>query len=163
TIGKHVGLSFYTLGQRQGLGIGGVKERGAARGGAEHEPWYVAAKDLAHNVLQVVQGHGHPALQSRTLWAEDCSWVAGDPPLPGSLAAKSRYRQADARCSLAWPAAGRLRLDFDAPQWAVTPGQSAVLYDGEVCLGGGVIQCAEPWALQGAAAPASKSRQPVDQ
>ena len=96
TVGRHVGLSFYTLGQRQGLGIGGVKERGAARGGAEHAPWYVAGKDLAANVLQVVQGHDHPALQSRTLWADDCSWVAGSAPAPGRYAAKSRYRQADA-------------------------------------------------------------------
>ncbi|HYN59016.1 MAG TPA: tRNA 2-thiouridine(34) synthase MnmA [Rubrivivax sp.] len=162
TLGRHVGLSFYTLGQRQGLGIGGVKERGAARGGADHEPWYVAGKDLAANVLQVVQGHAHPALQSRALRADDCSWVAAAPPPPGAYAAKSRYRQADARCRLSWPDAGNLRLDFDAPQWAVTPGQSAVLYDDEVCLGGGVIQLAEPWAPTVAAAH-SKAGQPVDQ
>ncbi len=159
TLGRHVGLSFYTLGQRQGLGIGGVKERGAARGGAEHAPWYVAAKDLQRNVLQVVQGHDHPALQSRALLADDCSWVAGMSPAPGRYAAKSRYRQADAPCTLAMPAEGGIRLDFDAPQWAVTPGQSAVLYDGEVCLGGGVIQRAEAWA----AAATSKAREPVDQ
>jgi tRNA-specific 2-thiouridylase len=159
TLGRHVGLSFYTLGQRQGLGIGGVKERGAARGGAEHAPWYVAAKDLQRNVLQVVQGHDHPALQSRALLADDCSWVAGTSPAPGRYAAKSRYRQADAPCTLAMPAEGGIRLDFDAPQWAVTPGQSAVLYDGEVCLGGGVIQRAEAWA----AAETSKAREPVDQ
>ena len=159
TLGRHVGLSFYTLGQRQGLGIGGVKERGAARGGAEHAPWYVAAKDLQRNVLQVVQGHDHPALQSRALLADDCSWVAGTSPSPGRYAAKSRYRQADAPCTLAMPAEGGIRLDFDAPQWAVTPGQSAVLYDGEVCLGGGVIQRAEAWA----AAATSKAREPVDQ
>jgi len=159
TVGRHVGLSFYTLGQRQGLGIGGVKERGAARGGAEHAPWYVAGKDLQRNVLQVVQGHDHPALQSRALWADDLSWVAGRAPPPGSYAAKSRYRQADARCTLALPAEGGIRLDFDAPQWAVTPGQSAVLYDGEVCLGGGVIQRAQPWAEIGA----SKTLEPVGQ
>ncbi|MGL6110329.1 MAG: tRNA 2-thiouridine(34) synthase MnmA [Rubrivivax sp.] len=162
TIGKHVGLSFYTLGQRQGLGIGGVKERGAARGGAEHEPWYVAAKDLAHNVLQVVQGHDHPALLSCALHADDSSWVAGHVPAPGLYAAKARYRQADAPCTLAWPAEGGWRLDFESPQWAVTPGQSAVLYDGDVCLGGGVIQQAQPWQ-QPAAGPDSKTRQPVDQ
>jgi len=159
TVGRHVGLSFYTLGQRQGLGIGGVKERGAARGGAEHAPWYVAGKDLQRNVLQVVQGHDHPALQSRALWADDLSWVAGRAPPPGSYAAKSRYRQADARCTLALPAEGGIRLEFDAPQWAVTPGQSAVLYDGEVCLGGGVIQRAQPWAEIGA----SKTLEPVGQ
>ncbi len=137
TIGRHVGLSFYTLGQRQGLGIGGLKE-----GGAAHAPWYVAGKDLAGNVLQVVQGHDHAALQSHTLWAQDCSWVAGRPPAPGRYGAKSRYRQADASCALTLHDGG-FRLDFDAPQWAVTPGQSAVLYDGEICLGGGVIQRAE--------------------
>jgi tRNA-specific 2-thiouridylase len=140
TVGRHVGLSFYTLGQRQGLGIGGLKH-----GGGEHAPWYVAGKDLQHNVLQVVQGHAHPALQSRTLWAQDCCWIAGRPPAPGRLAAKSRYRQADADCDFSAEGDG-FRLDFDAPQWAVTPGQSAVLYDGEVCLGGGVIQRAERWA-----------------
>jgi tRNA-specific 2-thiouridylase len=159
SVGRHLGLSFYTLGQRQGLGIGGVKERGAVRGSADHAPWYVAGKDLARNVLQVVQGHDHPALLSRTLWADDCSWVAGNAPAPGEYAAKSRYRQADAACTLTLPAAGGIRLDFDAPQWAVTPGQSAVLYDGEVCLGGGVIQRAELWA----AAQPSKAREPVDQ
>ena len=145
TVGRHVGLSFYTLGQRQGLGIGGLKEHAAVRGGAEHRPWYVAGKDLRHNVLQVVQGHDHAALQSRRLWAEDCSWIAGAPPAPGRYAAKSRYRQADAACALSLHEGG-FRLDFDAPQWAVTPGQSAVLYDGEVCLGGGVIQAAERWS-----------------
>ncbi len=158
TLGRHVGLSFYTIGQRQGLGIGGIKPRGAARGGAEHAPWYVAGKDLPRNVLQVVQGHEHAALQSRTLWADDCSWVAGQPPAPGRYAAKSRYRQADAGCTLALAGDGGMRLDFDAPQWAVAPGQSAVLYDGDRCLGGGVIQRAETWT----AAPASKSRETVD-
>ena len=144
TVGRHVGLSFYTIGQRQGLGIGGVKQRGVARGGAAHEPWYVAAKDLTHNVLQVVQGHDHAALRSAALWAEDGAWVAGTPPAPGRYAAKSRYRQADAACTLSHVDGG-FRLDFDAPQWAVAPGQSAVLYDGERCLGGGVIQRAAPW------------------
>jgi tRNA-uridine 2-sulfurtransferase len=132
-VGRHVGLSFYTLGQRQGLGIGGVKA-----GGGEHAPWYVARKDMARNTLRVVQGHDHPWLLSQALTADDCSWVAGAPPAPGRLAAKTRYRQADAACTLRLEAAG-LRLDFGAAQWAVTPGQSAVLYDGEVCLGGGVI------------------------
>ena len=137
-LGQHVGLSFYTLGQRQGLGIGGVKERGAARGGGEHEPWFVAAKELDRNVLRVVQGHGHPWLQSATLTADATSWVAGHAPAPGAYAAKTRYRQADAACRYIDDAAG-FALQFDEPQWAVTPGQSAVLYDGEVCLGGGLI------------------------
>jgi tRNA-specific 2-thiouridylase len=132
-VGRHVGLSFYTLGQRQGLGIGGVKH-----GGGEHVPWYVAAKDLERNVLVAVQGHDHPRLLSSTLRADDTSWVAGAPPAAGRLAAKTRYRQADAPCRFE-PADGGFVLDFDQPQWAITPGQSAVLYDGEVCLGGGVI------------------------
>jgi tRNA-specific 2-thiouridylase len=132
-IGKHVGLSFYTLGQRQGLGVGGVKA-----GGGEHAPWYVARKDLQRNVLVAVQGHAHPALMSHTLAAADCSWVAGAPPPVGLLAAKTRYRQADAACRFVPDAAG-FRLQFERAQWAVTPGQSAVLYDGAVCLGGGVI------------------------
>jgi tRNA-uridine 2-sulfurtransferase len=136
-VGRHVGLSFYTLGQRQGLGIGGVKH-----GGGEHRPWYVAGKDLQRNVLRVVQGHEHPALLYRSLLADDCSWVAGAPPPAGALAAKARYRQADAPCRHT-PLDSRFELQFEQAQWAVTPGQSAVLYDGEVCLGGGVIASAE--------------------
>ncbi|MEH3085347.1 MAG: tRNA 2-thiouridine(34) synthase MnmA [Xylophilus ampelinus] len=139
TVGRHQGLSFYTLGQRQGLGIGGLKERGAQRGGGEHAPWFVARKEVADNVLQVVQGHDHPWLLSRHLVADDTSWVAGAPPADGPLAAKARYRQADAACGFAARPGGGFALDFAEPQWAVTPGQSAVLYDGEVCLGGGVI------------------------
>jgi tRNA-uridine 2-sulfurtransferase len=151
-LGMHVGLSFYTLGQRQGLGIGGVKGRADADG--EHAPWFVARKDLERNALVVVQGHGHPALQSSVLTADDMSWVAGAPPAPGRYAAKTRYRQADAACALSLQD-GALTLDFDAPQWAVTPGQSAVLYDGEVCLGGGVIAAATPaWARERRAVPA---------
>ena len=136
-VGRHVGLSFYTLGQRQGLGIGGVKS-----GGGEHQPWYVAGKDLERNVLHVVQGHDHPRLLSRALEADDCSWVAGTPPAAGALAAKTRYRQADAPCRFTARPGGTFSLAFEQPQWAVTPGQSAVLYDGEVCLGGGVIASA---------------------
>ncbi len=143
-LGQHVGLSFYTLGQRQGLGIGGVKERGAQRGGGEHAPWFVARKDMAQNTLRVVQGHGHPWLQSASLVFDDASWVAGCAPADGRLAAKSRYRQSDASCRLQALAGGRFELLFDAPQWAVTPGQSAVIYDGPVCLGGGVIASALP-------------------
>ncbi|MEO6972100.1 MAG: tRNA 2-thiouridine(34) synthase MnmA, partial [Rhodoferax sp.] len=157
-LGQHQGLSFYTLGQRQGLGIGGVKERGAQRGAGDHAPWFVARKDMAHNTLWVVQGHDHPWLLSSSLVADDASWVAGAAPVSGDavqrLAAKTRYRQADAACALrdageivnavAGPGpkrgrGGAFSLDFSTPQWAVTPGQSAVLYDGEVCLGGGVI------------------------
>lgn len=141
TLAQHMGLSFYTLGQRQGLGIGGIKAKGAAKGGSEHTPWFVARKDMDRNTLWVVQGHDHPWLLSPTLSAADTSWVSGNPPPPGSYGAKTRYRQADAPCQLQTQASG-FALNFEAPQWAVTPGQSAVLYDGDVCLGGGVIQAA---------------------
>ena len=140
TIGQHVGLSFYTLGQRQGLGIGGLKDKGAQKGGGEHTPWFVARKDMATNTLWVVQGHDHPWLQSTQLQAQDASWISGHAPAPSAtLAAKTRYRQADAPCTLEHACATDFALTFPQPQWAVTPGQSAVLYDGEVCLGGGVI------------------------
>jgi tRNA-specific 2-thiouridylase len=151
TIAQHVGLSFYTLGQRQGLGIGGLKSKGAAlkaiqvkglRGAGEHEPWFVARKDMANNTLWAVQGHDHPWLLSHALKASDASWCAGDPPAPGGYGAKTRYRQTDAGCNLRLDTAGTFALHFAHAQWAVTPGQSAVLYDGEVCLGGGVIAAA---------------------
>lgn len=138
-IGEHVGLSFYTLGQRQGLGIGGVKDKGAQRGSGEHAPWFVARKDMARNTLYAVQGHDHPWLLSEQLQADDLSWCSAHAPAPGRYAAKTRYRQADAPCTLSYDAQGQLVLRFDEPQWAVTPGQSAVLYQDEVCLGGGVI------------------------
>ena len=138
-LGRHVGLSFYTLGQRQGLGIGGVREKGAQKGGNEHAPWFVARKDMEKNTLWVVQGHDHPWLLSPALRAQDASWVAGHPPAAGALAAKTRYRQADAPCQLATEGEAGFSLRFTDAQWAVTPGQSAVVYDGEICLGGGVI------------------------
>jgi len=141
-IGQHQGLSFYTLGQRQGLGIGGIKARGAQKGGGEHAPWFVARKDVEKNTLWVVQGHDHPWLQSLALQADDASWIAGAAPVPGGYGSKTRYRQADSPCRLAAGANGAFQLAFDQPQWAVTPGQSAVLYDGEICLGGGVIASA---------------------
>jgi len=143
-LGEHQGLSFYTLGQRQGLGIGGVKEKGAQRGSGNHSPWFVARKDVEKNTLWVVQGHDHPWLLSSALTAGDASWVSGEAPAPGGYGSKARYRQADAACQMdemedeAY-AAGVFGLRFGEPQWAVTPGQSAVLYDGERCLGGGVI------------------------
>jgi tRNA-uridine 2-sulfurtransferase len=145
-VGQHQGLMYYTIGQRQGLGIGG-----------EGEPWFVAAKNMTTNVLTVVQGHDHPALEKDWLVAQDLSWISGtSPTLPalgsalgsdptrgqtpeGQLAAKTRYRQSDAPCTLSFTAPNEMRLEFETPQWAVTPGQSAVLYQGEVCLGGGII------------------------
>ena len=137
-IGEHVGLSFYTLGQRQGLGIGGLKAKGQARGGGEHTPWFVARKDLATNTLYVVQGHDHPWLLSHQLTADNLSWCAGTAPSEGNYGAKTRYRQADAACTFT-ASETTMQLSFTEPQWAVTPGQSAVLYDGDVCLGGGII------------------------
>ncbi|UVH56934.1 tRNA 2-thiouridine(34) synthase MnmA [Variovorax paradoxus] len=142
-LGEHQGLSFYTLGQRQGLGIGGVKEKGAQRGSGDHSPWFVARKDVEKNTLWVVQGHDHPWLLSSVLKADDASWVSGEAPVPGGYGSKARYRQADAACEMDAGDEGAnvaaFGLRFGEPQWAVTPGQSAVLYDGERCLGGGVI------------------------
>ena len=135
-IGEHVGLAFYTIGQRKGIGIGGVKG-----GGSEGAAWYVAGKDKANNVLVVVSGHDHPLLQSNSLRAADLSWISGSAPdASRDYAAKTRYRQADARCHIVRVGDDFLELGFEQPQWAVTPGQSVVLYQGEVCLGGGVIQ-----------------------
>jgi len=140
TIGQHMGLSFYTLGQRQGLGIGGIKEKGAPRGGGDHAPWFVARKDMVANTLYAVQGHDHPWLLSESLTFGNASWIAGEPPPLAAFSAKTRYRQQDAACTLqAGSAPDTFCLRFAQPQWAVTPGQSAVLYDGPVCLGGGII------------------------
>ena len=139
-LGKHVGLSFYTLGQRSGLGIGGVKEKGASRGAGDHAPWFVARKDLEKNILRVVQGHDHPWLLSHALDADNTSWIAGQPPAAGTYGSKTRYRQPDSPAIIGASATNsHFHLDFPEAQWAVTPGQSAVLYDGEVCLGGGII------------------------
>ncbi|MFN2645070.1 MAG: tRNA methyl transferase PRC-barrel domain-containing protein, partial [Burkholderiales bacterium] len=129
TVGEHIGLAFYTIGQRKGIGIGGAGE-----------PRYVAGKDLAANKLIVVQGHDHPLLLKRTLEANDTSWIAGEAPAERSRhTAKTRYRQADAPCTLSRVLKSEICMDFGTPQWAVTPGQSVVLYDGEACLGGGII------------------------
>jgi len=132
-IGVHHGAVYYTLGQRQGLGIGGVR-------GAAEAPWFVAAKDLARNELLVVQGHDHPALLSRRLCASELSWIAGTAPmLPLRCSAKTRYRQPDQACVIESIADGVAAVAFESPQRAVTPGQSVVFYLGARCLGGGVI------------------------
>jgi tRNA-specific 2-thiouridylase len=136
-VGEHVGLSFYTLGQRKGIGIGGVKTYQNADGSSD--AWYVARKDVANNTLWVVQGHDHPWLLSSTLVADQASWIAGVPPQAARIAAKTRYRQADVACDVTPQGDGNFSLGFVDAQWAVTPGQSAVLYDGDVCLGGGII------------------------
>ncbi len=132
-IGQHDGLMYYTLGQRQGLGIGG-------RSGAGDEPWYVLAKDLQNNLLVVGQGHDHPLLLSTRLQASQLSWVAGSPPQDAApLMAKTRYRQPDQACRITELNGDRCSVVFDRPQRAVTPGQSVVFYHGDACLGGGVI------------------------
>ncbi len=133
TIGQHIGLAFYTIGQRKGIGIGGKR-------GSDGTAWYVADKDLAENVLVVVQGHDDPLLLKRRLSALDTTWVSGDAPAEESIhSAKSRYRQADSTCQVTRVEDDGVSLEFSEPQWAVTPGQSVVLYDGAVCLGGGII------------------------
>ncbi|MGB7650176.1 MAG: tRNA 2-thiouridine(34) synthase MnmA [Gallionella sp.] len=132
-VGKHIGLSFYTLGQRQGLGIGGAKN-------SSGEPWFVAAKDMTRNRLIVVQGHDHPLLLQAQVEVIDMHWISGAAPdLTQGFAAKTRYRQADAECHIALNQA-LTQFSFADPQWAVTPGQSVVAYDGEICLGGGIIK-----------------------
>ena len=139
-VGEHVGLSFYTLGQRKGIGLGGIKSHQNAEGNSE--PWYVARKDVAANTLYIVQGHDHPWLLSPSLRAGQINWIAGHAPARADLAAKTRYRQADVACRLDAANPAQFALKFTDPQWAVTPGQSAVLYDGDVCLGGGIIDSA---------------------
>jgi len=131
-VGEHVGLSFYTIGQRKGVGIGGMKN---TDGGA----WYVCRKELEKNELIVVQGHDHPLLLSRELRAGDLAWVSEAPRKDKAYSAKTRYRQADADCRVRDTDKG-IDVEFADPQWAVTPGQSVVLYEGDACLGGGVIQ-----------------------
>ena len=139
-VGEHVGLSFYTLGQRKGIGLGGMKAYQNAQGSSD--AWYVAKKDIENNTLYVAQGHDHPWLLSSSLSADQASWIAGHTPVTRELSAKTRYRQADVPCTLADSHDQHFTLHFPNPQWAVTPGQSAVLYDGEVCVGGGIIQSA---------------------
>jgi tRNA-uridine 2-sulfurtransferase len=129
--GRHDGLMYYTLGQRQGLGIGGA---------GSGEPWFVVEKDLQNNVLYVVQGEQHPSLYSVGLTATDVNWISSVKPV-GALrcTAKFRYRQPDQGVTVTLEADGNADVVFDQPQKAVTPGQSVVFYDGELCLGGGTI------------------------
>lgn len=132
-LGRHTGLMYYTLGQRQGLGIGG-------KSGHDEAPWFVAKKDLKTNQLIVVQGHDHPELQQSSLDAVELSWIAGHPPsVEFSCTAKVRYRQADQPCSVTIQDNHSARVEFGVPQRATTPGQYVVFYEGDVCLGGGVI------------------------
>ena len=132
-IGRHPGVFYFTLGQREGLNIGGVRGRPAA-------PWYVVGKDVANNILYVDQGHDSPCLQSTRLRSEAMHWIAGAPPAQRfQCTAQTRYRQADEACTVQVNEDGTLLVSFERPQRAVTPGQSLVLYDGPECLGGAVI------------------------
>ncbi len=149
-LGRHQGLSRYTLGQRQGLHIGGIQ-------GADNAPWFVAGKDTQRNVLLVVQGHDHPALFHASLTASAPHWIAGTPPeLPLDCTARARHRQPDQPCRVTAGADGRLLVHFKTPQRALTPGQFIVFYAGEVCLGGATID-----AVGAAATRKAALRQPV--
>jgi tRNA-uridine 2-sulfurtransferase len=133
TVGQHDGLMYYTLGQRQGLKIGGSRD-------SNGEPWFVAAKDMAANELIVVQGHDHPLLLNDGLKAGQLHWISGEEPETNWVyAAKTRYRQPDAPCEIDAINAEEVDIRFGQKQWAITPGQSAVVYESNVCLGGGII------------------------
>jgi tRNA-specific 2-thiouridylase len=132
-VGRHLGLMYYTIGQRQGLGIGGTRD-------GSDEPWFVCDKKMIDNVLVVVQGHDHPSLLQPSLKAADLTWISGERPHCNWVyAAKTRYRQKDAPCTIANYDHDRCQVDFAQDQWAVTPGQSVVIYESKVCLGGGII------------------------
>jgi tRNA-specific 2-thiouridylase len=144
-LGTHEGLAFYTLGQRGGLGVGG-------RAGHAEEAWYVAAKNAARNTLVIVQGHDHPLLSSGALRSERWHWLVPARRAAFPCAVKVRYRQADQPALLEPRADGSMHIRFDHPQRAVTPGQYAVAYEGERCLGGAVIAATAPPAVEAAAA-----------
>lgn len=132
-IGEHDGLMYHTLGQRKGLRIGGTKD------GSE-DPWYVVDKDVARNTLIVAQGHNHPRLMSKALIATDLNFTDREPFKARKCTVKTRYRQADIPCFAEPIGNNKIKVTFDEEVAAVTPGQSAVLYDGEICLGGGIIE-----------------------
>ncbi|MCB1859514.1 MAG: tRNA 2-thiouridine(34) synthase MnmA [Gammaproteobacteria bacterium] len=133
-IGEHQGLMYYTLGQRKGLRVGGLQE-------ADDAPWFVVAKDLNRNTLVVAQGHEHPLLMKRQVSISQLHWIAGSPPgIPMACLARVRHRQPLQQCRIITLADDRCEVEFDHPQRALTPGQSAVFYRGEACLGGGIME-----------------------
>jgi tRNA-specific 2-thiouridylase len=137
-----MGLVFYTIGQRQGLGVGGQRPSDSANENeSEGGAWYVAAKDVPNNRLLVVQGHSHGALLQTSLSAERLNWISGSVPHCNWVyGAKTRYRQRDAPCAITYVDRERCDVDFAEAQWAITPGQSIVIYESRVCLGGGIIR-----------------------
>ncbi len=137
-LGEHQGLMYHTIGQRKGLLIGGIK--GNQDDAGEHDAWYAAKKDMASNVLYVVQGHDHPALLKTQLEAIELNWISGrDPHTHWVYTAKPRYRTPDQPCEIDAVSASGATIAFAEPQWALTPGQSVVVYESKVCLGGGII------------------------
>lgn len=135
-VGEHTGLTHYTMGQRKGLGIGGV---------GSGEPWFVAGKDLKKNILYAVQGEDHPALYTQSLIADQVKWITEEEPnLPLKCNAKFRYRQTDIAVTVYKLDNDKIEIIFDSPVRAITPGQIAVIYDGDICLGSGIIASAEP-------------------
>ncbi len=127
-MGEHIGLMYYTIGQRKGLGIGGLGE-----------PWFVADKNLSTNELIVVQGHEHPLLLKKELIANQLTFGCGVKPIPSTYTAKTRYRMNEAKCYLSYIDDNTIKLIFEEAQWAITPGQSVVIYDNDLCIGGGII------------------------
>ncbi|MBS1959714.1 MAG: tRNA 2-thiouridine(34) synthase MnmA [Bdellovibrionales bacterium] len=149
-VGRHDGIAFHTLGQRKGLGLGG-----------EGEPWFVVAKDKAHNELVVARGVEHPALYSRYLFAQELNWMASLAPTASfDCTAKTRYRQVDQPCAVSFESDGRVRVDFKDPQRAVTPGQYVVFYQDDACLGGGVISEVGPSLYEEKSTKTSASAHP---
>jgi len=134
-VGRHTGATYYTLGQRKGLGLGGPGE-----------PWFVVGKDIARNVVIVERGENHPAMFSDSLVATDLEFTTGEwnRPLPFKCTAKVRYRQKDQACTVTKIENGKIFVEFDEPQRAITPRQSVVFYDGEICLGGAMIETSGP-------------------
>ena len=135
-LGKHQGVMYYTIGQRKGLGIGGIDK-------SQHGPWYVASKDISNNELIVVQGHTHPALYHTKLTASNIHWISGNPPTAKNLKAKIRYRGREKPCAIENLNDNMISVTFEEPCFAIAPGQSIVFYENNICLGGALIETAK--------------------